>query len=287
MQPNEKRIRYLVCGLLLVAVCGYRSGAWAQDDRSVARYRGEELYYAIELFGTQLAEGALVVGDFVHQEGEDFLPVYGLAVTEGVAALVYPMRDEGNTLVRLDTGIAATTVKLLNERNFRRRYQVDFLPDEFKARVSRTRDEQVDHYDRYLPSDTHDAFSWVYAVREQDLTPGTTAVYYMYDGWKLSRITTTVLPEPDTLLVGEEFIDCRRLSLVRDVMDTIRPVPMIEETAALPPVRWVRPDAGGEQVGVLWISDDYRRIPVQIDFHNALVTAVARLIRYQPPVDGY
>jgi hypothetical protein len=72
-----------------------------------------------------------------------------------------------------------------------------------------------------MPGNTYDAFSWIYAVRQQDLTPGTTTVYYIYDGWKLSRATSTVSDETEDILVGEEF-DCRRVSLEREVLESRR-----------------------------------------------------------------
>jgi hypothetical protein len=263
------------------------STAEPQDPAPIWSYRGEELIYSLEFFGTEMARGVLVVGDASSYEGQTVVPVSGMARTEGVAAMVYPMQDEGTTLIDVETGLAVTTEKHLDERGHYRRYDVDFHRQQYRGQVTRVRRNVTSNYERILPSNTHDAFSWIYVVRDQDLEPNTTRVYYMYDGWKLSRVTVTVQEGHEDILVGDDYVRCRQLALYREVMDTARPLPFIQETGMLPPAMRVREDRGGEQVGHLFISDDERRLPVMMEFQNALITAVARLISITPPHEGY
>jgi hypothetical protein len=260
------------------------------DDAAPAgavRFQGEELYYSLQFVGAQMARGALVMGHLEEVDGQQVVPVYGLAVTEGLAALVYPLRDEGNTLVSAETGLAISTSKDLQERGEHRRYDVVFHQGRYTADNTRLRYGVTSTYERIVPSDTHDAFSWVYSIRDQDLTPGTSVVYFVWDGWKLSRVTATVMDDDDDILVGDEFIHCRRINLYREVMESSRPLPFIQETAALPPALWVGDTSAGEQVGNLWLSTDERRLPVQMDFSNNLISATARLARYRAPTHGY
>jgi hypothetical protein len=275
--------------LLVAAAALALSGASASPapGRGIARFQGEELFYSLEFLGSSLARGALIVGHLEQREQGALIPVQGLALTEGLAALVYPMRDTGQTWVDPVTGMARTTFKELAERGEYRSYLVDFDLLRYVAGVTRVRQGVTHNYHRLIPSSTHDAFSWIYSVREQDLTPGATSVYFVYDGWRLSRVTATVAEGADEILVGDDFIVCRRINLARDVMETTRPLPMIQESAQLPPVLTIMETGAGEQVGDLWVSLDDRRLPVQIVFSNALVTVTGRLERFRPPTGGY
>jgi hypothetical protein len=92
----------------------------------------------------------------------------------------------------------------------------------------------------------------------------------------------------EEIWVGEDLIRCRKISLYREVMDSSRPLPFVQETGQLPPALWVRENnRQGEQVGHLYISEDHRHLPVMVEFENALITAVARLITIEPPDQGY
>ncbi len=254
----------------------------------IARYRSEELYYSLRFFGTELARGALVLGDYEAVDGAWTLPAYGLALTEGVAAMIYPLRDEASTTIDPETGLPLRAIKDLREREHYRNYDVRYDQAAYTSQITRIRDEnERSRYQRALPSNTYDALSWVYALRDQPLEPGTTAVYYMYDGWKLSRITATVRSGTDSVLVGDEYVECREIALYRQVMLSERPLPFIQETAALPPVMWEQETRQGEQVGNVWISNDERRLPVKIEFENELVSAIAQLTSFRPPTSGY
>lgn len=279
----------LVAAIFLAGSISFATPAIAQDDNTsdVTRFRGEELYYSLEFVGASLARGALVMGDIEESEFGDVISIFGLAMTEGLAAMLYPLRDEGTTQISASTGLPITTSKILDERGQYRRYDVAFSHAQYIANVTRLRYEVTEFYSRVLPSTTQDALSWVYAVRQQDLTPGTASVYYIYDGWKLSRATATVLEETDDILVEDEFIECARLRLTREVLDSAAPIPFIQSTP-FPPALWVREDTiDEEQVGELWISLDDRRLPIRMTFQNALISATAVLEAFRPPTDGY
>lgn len=251
------------------------------------QYQGEELYYSLEFMGAETARAALVVGDYTDRDGTEVLPIYGLAETTGLAAMVYPMKDEGSTLAAPDTGRPLVKEVILNERGEYRRYEVSYAEDAYRASVTRLREGATSRYDRVLPRTSYDGLSWIFAVRQQDLTPETTSIYYIFDGWKLSRVHVTVSDDIDEIRVGDEYIDCARLTLYREVLSSAPPLPFIHETAILPPSMWIRDTAVGQQVGELWISADDRRLPVQIVFHNDLISATASLASYRPPAAGY
>lgn len=279
----------LVAVIFLAILISFAGPVFAQDDANsdVTRFRGEELYYSLEFVGASLARGALVMGDIEQSESGQVVSIFGLAMTEGLAAMLFPLRDEGTTQISAATGLPITTSKILDERGQYRRYDVEFSLDLFSANVTRLRHGITEFYSRVLPSTTHDALSWVYAVRQQDLTPGTASVYYIYDGWKLSRATATVLDETESILVGDEFIECARLRLTREVLDSAAPIPFIQSTP-FPPALWVREDTlDEEQVGEVWIGLDDRRLPIQMTFQNSLISATAVLEAFQPPSAGY
>ena len=47
---------------------GLLCAATAEADAPITEYRGEELYFSVELFGQELARGAMIVGDYEHDE---------------------------------------------------------------------------------------------------------------------------------------------------------------------------------------------------------------------------
>jgi len=278
-QDNSHKIGAIALAVLIISL-----SAPAFADAPINRYRGEELFYSVELFGQELARGAMIVSDLeVGEDGREQISIFGMALTEGFAEMVYPMHDEGSTQVDPQTGLPFHTHKTMDERGRYREYTVDFEQDSYEGNVIRVREDVVSRYMRSVPGTTHDAMSWLYAIRSQELTPGTTAIYYVFDGWKLSRVTATVRSGRDNVLVGDEYVSCRVISLYREVMASMRPLPFIQESANLPPTMWVQETRSGEQMGDLWISDDDRRLPVQIEFQNELITATARLDRFTPP----
>ncbi len=282
----------MIAGLsaLCVLISSDNSGAFADEAdemATIAKYRGEELLYSLEFLGAETAHGMIVVGDFEETEDGIRMPIAGLAETTGLAALIYPMHDADTTYVDVHTGLPISKVLELDEQGEERTYDVTYNHERYVTNVTRVRDGTRRRYQRYLPSNTHDGISWIFTVRQQDQTPGTTHIYFVYDGWKLSRLHVTVQDETDEIMIGDEFVECRRMGLYREVMTPRRPLPFIQETAALPPVMWVRETNSGEQVGELWISEDERRLPAQIVFHNDIMSATARLASYRPPTDGY
>ena len=289
---RPERNRHFFRATLVCVFCTFlpaAPGVVADEPQlsQMARFQGEELYYSLEFLGAQTARAALVMGEVGAEGGEDNIHIFGLAETTGVAAMIFPLRDTGSTNVHAPSGLPANKEVVLDERGEYRRYQVSFGHGAYDAAVIRTRGERTNRYHRAVPSNTHDAFTWIYAVREQNLRPGTTFIYYVFDGWKLSRIHVTVLRGHEQALVGDEFVRCRRLSLFREVLSSSPPLPFIQETADLPPAMWVQETRAGEQVGELWISDDDRRLPTQIVFQNELVSVTARLASFRPPSGGY
>jgi hypothetical protein len=287
---TQTRTKIALLALIAATLLVPESPANALDypESGTAAYAGEELYYSLEFFGAQMARGALVIGDLVEEEGSSYLPIFGLAQTEGVAAMVYPMHDTGNTYIDPDSGLPIWSEKTLEERGELRRYEVDFDHDIYRSAITRLRDGRTSHYQRSMPSVTHDVLSWIYAIRQQDLTPGTVYVYFLYDGWKLSRVTATVQNDLEDILVGDEFISCRRISLLRDVMASSRSLPMVRDSVELPAAMWLNnTERYGEQVGDIFISNDDRRLPIMMLFENELITAIARLSEYRPPTLGY
>ncbi|MCA9562201.1 MAG: DUF3108 domain-containing protein [Myxococcales bacterium] len=281
---------------VLVALLWPGLGATDEDDESnwraltptSSRFQGEELYYSLDFFGSELARGAMVMGEeTAREDGTSVIEIYGLALTDGVAQMIYPLRDEGTTYISPTTGLPIDSVKTLEERGEYRHYDVDFNREEYHAMVVRDTGEEMSRYLRSLPSTTYDAFSWFYAMRDQPLEVGTTAIYYIYDGWKLSRLIATIQPELDHILVGDERVECREISLYREVMESSRPIPGVQRVE-LPPALWpAETSQSGEQVGSMWVSNDDRRLPVSISFENDIITVFARLSRFTPPADGY
>lgn len=275
-QPAEAQERGVDRGALV----DRQGNALPWADRM--RWAGEELYFNMEFRGSLAARSALSIGDVQdHEEHGQVIPIQGIAASTGIFATVYPMENDGLTLLDPETGFPVQAVKEIRERQRRRVYDVRYERDRWRGHVNRILGERESNYRRWLPSDVHDGFSWIYDLRTRDLSVGNAWVYYVYDGWRLSRLTIRVLTHEELFVSALGPLDVAYFEVYREVLDSHSPLPWAGDLVSLPPVY----HDGIEPYSLAhgWISLDERRIPVGVEVSTGLGLFRLIIARHVPP----
>lgn len=243
------------------------------------RWAGEELHYSIEMLGSEAARCAIAIGQpFEHEELGPVVPLDGLAVSVGFFANVYPMHDTALTYVDPTDGLPFNSTKVIDERGNVRTYEVSYGHETFVSRITRIA-ESSRTMARYIPSDTHDAISWMIDIRSRDMGVGNEYVYHVFDGWKLSRLTARVQDHTE-VYTELGIIEVAEVLFTREVLGSFHPLPYVD-SLVLPPVYSLTD--GPEDLGVGWFSLDDRRIPVGVDIETPIGHVRMLIDRHVPP----
>lgn len=275
-------LKTAVCTLLLAVapLAVAQVSEYPQDTASERfRWQGEELFYSIEMLGSEAARCAVAVGhEIEHEEFGTVIPLEGLAISVGFFANVYEMEDMAETFLRPETGLPEWSAKSIDERGNYRRYEVGYDHDGFVATVNRIADT-TRLQARYIPSDTHDAISWMLDLRSRDLAVGREYVYHIFDGWKLSRLSARI--EEHTEVYTEiGILDVAQIRFTREVLGSFQALPYAN-ALGLPPVYTVVD--GPEELGIGWFGLDERRLPVGVDIATPIGSLRMILDRHVPP----
>ena len=252
-------------------------------ETAAARFRwsGEQLFYAIEFLGNKAIKAGLSVGAPTEVEKlGTVIPIQGLAASVGLLGAVYPIRDSALTYLDPATGLPIWSEKVLEENNVERSYKVDYDGAHHRAQVLRKRDGESRQFKRAVPSDIHDAFSWFMDLRSQDLSVGKRYEYFVFDGWKLSRLTAVVVRNGTTYCALGE-LPSAEVELSREVLASEPMLPYTVRGAELPPVYLEEEPV--KRVGRAWFGTDARRIPIAIEVVTSLGALGVRIERAQTP----
>jgi len=249
------------------------------------RWYNESFTYSIDILGQTAARAALSSGypTLIDDHGV-VIPIEALATSTGAFHMFYPLRDTALTYVSPATGLPVWTDKVLDERNEVRQYTVAFDRDAFRANVTRVRDGRTQEFFRFGPSDLHDALSWIFDLRSRDLSIGQSYVYFIYDGWKMSRLTARVTGET-AVYTGMGMLDVVELRFTREVLSSQVALPYANSLVTLPPVYHV--SEGPINLGVGWFTADARRLPVGVAIDTPLGAMRLVIQSHTPPDRTY
>lgn len=243
----------------------------------------EEFHYQITILGDVAASCSFVIGQMDdHPEHGRVLEVQASASSVGFFGMVYPMADTAVTYIDPSDGLPVTTQKVIDERNNRRIYTVEYNHDGFLMDVTRFRNGNAGHYSRYSTSDMHDAVSWVVDLRSRDFSVGSEYVYHIYDGWKLSRLTARVEQHTD-VYTPNGFVEVAEFSFTREVLTSAPALPWAPQRA-IPPVYDVTD--GPTNLGVGWFSLDDTRLPVGVAISTPIGDLEMIIEDWIPPGSG-
>jgi len=249
------------------------------------QWEGEELYYKINVNGSEAAHAAVRVGDVRLAKGRPYVALSAKAKSVGLFHTIYPMDDRGNTFIDPLSFQPIRSEKVFREAGRGRTYKVDYLPHKFSSDIIKIyhKDEKNPKdrerkYSRALPNTTHDAFTWFLEIRTiEKFTPGDKLSYYIFDGWKLSRVDLTVIGE-ERVLTPMGWYNATRFDFEREILGTKRK--LVDRKPVSPELRVVKP---AKPTGSLWLSADSKRLPVKIEMGSTYGTGEVLLAKYVPP----
>jgi hypothetical protein len=242
------------------------------------KWAGEEFYYSIQLNGAEAMRASLRAGDLRRRNNRAYIPISAVAQSVGFFQGIYPINDSANTFVDPTDFRPLRSEKLFKERGETRTYKVDYVHSTYRAKVEKMKEKRTFRFNYSIPGTTHDMISWVYDLRSREsLEVGDGFAYYIYDGWKLSRVDMKVVAKTDVYTPMGWFKGWK-ISFVREVLkshrqkgDNGKPVK--------PLLRVKTPD---KHSGHLYLSRDENRLPIKVSIDTKFGTSEAVLIRYKP-----
>lgn len=256
------------------------SEAATPSQKAVASFRwpGEEFFYSIRLNGAEAMRASVRAGSARTANNQSYVPISGVARSVGFFEKIYPLDDRAHTFVDPVDHRPLRSEKFFEERGKTRTYKVDYKHGSFHAKVEKKRETRRSRFNYSIPNTTHDMLSWMYHLRDRDqLAVGDELSYYVYDGWKLSRVDLEVLAKEDVYTPMGWFKGLK-ISFVREVMVSRRQKD--DDGAAIEPLLKIK--SPRDKTGFLWLSRDENRLPIKVSIGTKFGTSEALLIKYTP-----
>lgn len=264
----------LTLGLMSVTYAQPLEAEPAQDNTSAQpkatsfAWENEEAYYKVKINGSEAIHAVMRVGELNRLKNSNKQPYVAIAASAqsvGLFKAVLEVEDRANTFIDPSSMLPLRAEKRFKERLFggdlkERTYKVDYKPDHYQAKVNKKSNQhKTRNYIRHVPDDTHDGLSWFFALRNKpDFTLDEKISYYVYDGWKLSRLDLKVVKEEDVLTpVG--WFKTWKLDVTREVLNSSA---IFKDGKAIDPKLSVHTPA--KELGSVWLSRDAQRVPVKI-----------------------
>lgn len=275
----------LACALLVLGALAPAAAQAQEPAKAPAaaqadafRWKGEELYYSVEVGGADAARASLRAGQPKKAQGVTYIPLSAKAVTQGFFAKSYPVDDNGDTFIDPKTLLPLKADKTIREDGKERTYKVRYERGAFTADVDRTDGKKkVPGFKRSIPADTHDAVSWLYDLRTRPLQNGDTYTYTIFDGWKISRLHVKVVGR-DKAWTPLQTWDSVKIDIERELL-TSRWNGSPKKRLAPTLVRQKAP----YYFGTVYLSDDAQRIPVRVFLASSKGDSEIKLIKYVAP----
>lgn len=290
MQNDSARRFLRALMALLVLLVAVPSPVWADEPakgaqgapQRVFRWEGEELFYSVEVSGTDAARAAIRVGKRQKAKAGAYIPVAADAVTHGFFAKSYPANNHADTFIDPVTFQPLQSDKVIAENGDKKTYKVKYNPGGFTARVDKNIQEKgkkadAQKFERPVPDSIHDALSWLFDLRARPLKDGDVYTYYIYDGWKLSRLTVKVVRREKAWTPLKEYAAIR-VDVEREILHS-RWTGTSQKRGAPTFTQAEKP----YYFSTLHLSDDANRTPVKIFLTSQKADAELRLVDHKPP----
>jgi len=247
------------------------------DTKNAFRWEGEELFYSVEVSGAEAARASLRAGKRKKARGISYVPISANAITHGFFAKSYPVEDRANTFINPKNLLPIKSDKDIREDGKVRSYKVRFGEAKHTAAVERFMKGKKRNYTRPIPANTFDALSWIYDLRSRPLKNGDKFTYFVFDGWKLSKLHVSVVGR-EKAWTPLKYYDSIKVDVDREIMN----------------VRWKNPRKKHEGARVsarkkryyfatIHLSDDAERVPVRLFITSKLGDSDFKLIKYIAP----
>ena len=265
--------------VFLIALFGFTSPVAAVQPVDAPtpasfQFSGEEFFYSIRVNGVEAIRVGVRSGDVKYKKGFPYVPVTGTAQSTGFFDAVYSIDDKAHTFLHPETFQPIRSEKMFDENGSKRRYKVDFTHSNYKARVEKEKDDRTRKFTMAIPGTTHDMISWLYDLRARpEFKAGQKVEYFVYDGWKLSRIRGTVVGKED-VYTPLGWFKTWRTDFERDVMKSRR------NRNKAPNITVRTEDATTASV---WLSRDKNRLPVKLKVSTSFGAGEAVVVKFNVP----
>lgn len=278
--------------LLLMLGCGgvvsqgdlNKTDAQTNDafDRGPFPWRGEEMGFSVrhagsgaELLQVNVAVGQIAIAD----DGTQYIPISGSAISVSLARMFARVDDYADTFVDPRSWLPIYAMKDLNENDRHRTYHVWFWSDELYSSVEKHQGTNVHKYNVPLPRTCLDAISWVYHLRTVPLEKGGTHSWYIYDGWKISRLSI-VIQEKEDVWTPLGFYPAYRMDVYREKLDSFWPQGALSGVLADPELIVTNENVF---LGNVWVADDEVHTPVRLAIGTKLGDLDLLINGYEAP----
>ncbi|OIP32101.1 MAG: hypothetical protein AUK47_21180 [Deltaproteobacteria bacterium CG2_30_63_29] len=289
------RIHLILFASLIVSACGgvVSQGELANTeeqqldarDRGPFPWIGEEMGFSVRHAGSgaELLQVNVTVGqNATAEDGTQYIPISGSAVSIALARMFARVDDYADTFVDPKTWLPIYAMKDLNENERHRTYHVWFWSDELYSSVEKHQGNNVHKYNVPLPRASLDAISWVYHLRTIPLESGGTQSWYLYDGWKISRLSV-VIQQKEDVWTPLGFYPAYRMDVYREKLDSFWPQGALSGVLADPQLIVTNENAF---LGNVWIADDELHIPVRLAIETKLGDLDLLINNYHAPSAG-
>lgn len=288
--PGARPLRRLAAlALFSAALMAAPLSALAQEQEAAApeapqaadfRWPNEEFYFSVRFNGVEAMRAILRAGNIQYSSGNPYIPLSATAKSVGFFNNIYPLDDRANTFIRPDGFHPFRSEKHFHERGKTRIYKVDYAHDDFLARVMRAHGAEAPktRYNFAIPDTTHDMLSWLYHLRSrEELEVGDEFAYFVYDGWKFSRVDMKV-EKKDDVYTPMGWFKGWKIRFIRQVMVSQRQKDA-ENNPAEPTLTMKTPK---DHSGHIWVSRDENRLPIKVAINTDFGTGEALLVKYSP-----
>jgi hypothetical protein len=214
---------------------------------------GEELTFEVSWLGMQVGVATLSVGEHSRADGQAMLSLLSLARSHGFFSTMYAVDDRVES--HFDPRLLQTRYYRiwLKEGRYRMHREVVFEPEQRRATYSKNHQPA-----RRIATAAavQDPLSSLYAVRTLPLQVGTSVSLPIFDRGKIWATEIRVLAR-------------ERLQLPIGVVDTLKLQPLLHTAGIF----------RHEGDVFIWLTDDARRVPVQMQSRVAIGAISARLLQ--------
>ncbi len=212
---------------------------------------GEKLVYDVKYLGVSAGTSVLAVLDAIKMNGRLVYPLLSIAQTGDFSSVFYSVNDRIESYLDVD-GLYSRAIKVkLQEGKKKREKQIEFNQVEHKAiHVENGKQEVFD-----IPENVNDSLSVLYVFRTKPLTIGTSVFFDVHDSRKNWKLEVAALDkESVTTPIG--------------IFDTIK----VQAT------RYYEGHPSDKGSLTIWVTDDDKKIPVQIKSKLKMGSIITTLI---------
>ena len=228
---------------------------------------GERNLFGIRILGAQVIEAEFVVSEPTYAEGfGDIVSISVHGQTSGFFDAIYPVENSAVTYIDLDTGLPLYTNYDYNERDYVSNNTVEWLHDDYRARVHRVDPEEDIWETANIPAMAYDEAAMFMELRSRDIEIGDQMVLYQYDGLSLWRMVGTVIAhEPVWVDAENAEVLVAHIEFAAQEMQSESATPWGTDLPGLPPVMRPIDDPEVLATGLIGVGDSRMFVGADID----------------------